>query len=206
MTGAGVSLSNAVTLNPNGGTIDTQANTATLSGPITGSGGLSVTSSTTAGTLVLSSGSNSYTGGTNIQFGTLQLGTGGVLPTGTAVVLGLSNGGSSFIGTNGTLDLNGNSVTLSSLTTSSAGPGNTVTSTSTTSTATLTFAGALNSTTVFNGLITQSISAGAGLALMVTSGTLVLGDGADNWNGGTTISGTPRCNWRRSPSYRRPAL
>ncbi len=119
VTTAPVSFSNNVTLNPNGGTVDTTNQTVTLGGAITGSGSLTVTSSTTAGTLVLSSGSNTYTGSTNIQFGTLQLGTGGVLPTGTAVVLGLSNGGS--LGTTtlaGTLDLNGNNATIGSLNTS----------------------------------------------------------------------------------------
>ena len=52
-----------------------------------------------AGTVNLS-GANTYTGGTNIQAGTLQLGANNTLPTAGTVTFGTAT-------TNGTLDLNG---------------------------------------------------------------------------------------------------
>ncbi|WP_130619115.1 autotransporter-associated beta strand repeat-containing protein [Dyella amyloliquefaciens] len=74
VTGPGFTLARSVTLNTGGGTIDVApAGTLTVSGVIGGTG--SLTKGDT-GTLVLS-GSNTYTGGTTINAGTLQLGNGG---------------------------------------------------------------------------------------------------------------------------------
>ena len=64
---AGIDLSNDVAL-AGKDTIDTQSNTMTLSGIVSGSGGLTKTGS---GTLVLA-GANSYAGGTTVSAGTLQ--------------------------------------------------------------------------------------------------------------------------------------
>ena len=61
------------TLNSGGGAFDTNGSNVTLNGAIVGSGGLTKIS---PGTLTLS-GMNSYTGGTTISAGTLQLGNGG---------------------------------------------------------------------------------------------------------------------------------
>ena len=69
--GAGFSSARAMTLNSGGGTFDTNGNTATLSGVIGGTAGLTKTG---AGTLTLT-GTNSYGGGTIIQAGTLNIGT-----------------------------------------------------------------------------------------------------------------------------------
>jgi autotransporter-associated beta strand protein len=80
----------------------------TISGPISGSGGL-VKDGT--GTLVLTNASNSFTGGTTVSGGTLRLGAVNALPAAGAVTVG-----------GGTLDLNGFDQTVGPLAlTSSAG-------------------------------------------------------------------------------------
>jgi autotransporter-associated beta strand protein len=70
LTTGAVSSNRAVTLEAGGGTIDTSAFTDTLSGMISGSGGLAKLG---PGTLVLTA-DNTYTGGTTISEGVLQLG------------------------------------------------------------------------------------------------------------------------------------
>jgi autotransporter-associated beta strand protein len=71
--------SRSITLGGSGGSLDVvSGGTATVQGTIGGSGGLSKTSD---GTLVLG-GSNTYTGATNIDAGTLSLGNAGALPGG----------------------------------------------------------------------------------------------------------------------------
>ena len=82
---------------------------------------------TMAGSSVLTlSGANYYTGGTNIQSGTLQLASSTAFPNATAVTLG--SGLSS-----GIFDLNGQSITVSSLSTSGTGTANIIASSSTSS-------------------------------------------------------------------------
>ena len=81
--------------------------TATVNAPLTGSG--SVTKSGT-GTLVLG-GQSTYTGGTSIIAGTIQLGINNALPTGTALTLNATDGESQ-----GLLDLHGFNQTIGSLT------------------------------------------------------------------------------------------
>jgi fibronectin-binding autotransporter adhesin len=71
--GAGFDTARQVTLGANNGTIDSNGNAAMLSTDVTGSGKLTKTG---AGTLTLTA-DNSYTGGTAIANGTLQLGNGG---------------------------------------------------------------------------------------------------------------------------------
>jgi outer membrane autotransporter protein len=65
--------SRAVTINAPGGTIDTQGFASALTQGMTGSGGFNKAGT---GSLTLA-GSNTYTGGTTISAGTLQLGNGG---------------------------------------------------------------------------------------------------------------------------------
>lgn len=71
-TGAGFDSSRLITITSNGGTLE-DANGATLRGVISGSGGLTKTG---AGITVLSA-DNTYTGGTTVSAGTLQIGAAG---------------------------------------------------------------------------------------------------------------------------------
>ncbi len=71
--GPNITSSLPITLEAQGGTFDTLANTATLSGTISGPGALTKIGT---GTLILT-GDNTYDGGTTINAGTLQLGNGG---------------------------------------------------------------------------------------------------------------------------------
>jgi autotransporter-associated beta strand protein len=106
--------SNPVTINNNIGTSGlyvggTGTGTVTLNGAVSGSGFLVVQ---TAGTVVLGNGSNTYTGAgwaasTFVYGGTLQLGSGTAIPTGTNVLVvpggtfstaGLSNNSATAIG------------------------------------------------------------------------------------------------------------
>ena len=147
-----------VSLGAGGGTIDTNGNNILVSTAITGSGGL-----TKAGTGILTvSGANSYMGGTTINAGTLRLATGASLPTTGALTV---NGG--------TLDFNGNNVTIGSL----AGAGGTLSL----GASTLTVAEA--GSTTFAGTLT-----GTGGVTKTGSGTLNL-TGANTYTGPTLVSG-----------------
>jgi fibronectin-binding autotransporter adhesin len=73
---AGLAFANPFAINTTGGTIDTQANTLTLSGAIGNGTGTGALTKIGTGTLVLT-GTDTYTGGTTISAGTLQLGSGG---------------------------------------------------------------------------------------------------------------------------------
>jgi autotransporter-associated beta strand protein len=118
---SGFSSARAITLNAGGGTFDTDGNNATLFGVIGGSGGLTVQSSSAGGSLTLT-GTNTYTGPTNVNAGTLALaGVGsiaassGVTDNGTFDISGLTNGGASIVSLagGGTVALGGNTLTLS---------------------------------------------------------------------------------------------
>lgn len=148
-----------VTLNASGGTIDTNANSATLSGVISGSGGLTKTG---GGTLTLD-GTNTYSGATTINAGTLQMGTGGSLASATAVSV---SSGAIF-------DVNNTTQTIGSI----AGAGNV-----TLGTGTLT-AGGNNTSTTLNGVIsgTEGSFAKNGTGVLNLTGTNV-------YTGPTTIN------------------
>ena len=87
----GLTLANAIVLNADP-TIDTQANTATISGVISGSGSLDKIGS---GTLILTA-ANTYTGPTDVQEGTLGLR--GSLASTVTVELGATLGGTGSVG------------------------------------------------------------------------------------------------------------
>ena len=124
-----------------------------------------------ANTLVLSA-SNSYSGGTTLTSGSLQLGN--------ASALGATTG--SLAVNNGTLDLNGNSLTVGALSGLSGG----VITTSATGSITLTTNSATSGT--FGGVIQQSGSSTVAFVKQ-GSGTLTMTGTNNNFTGATTISG-----------------
>src|SRR5206468_10711932 len=85
------------------------------------SGGLTMAGT---GTLILG-GTSTYTGGTNVQQGTIQLGSNTGLPIGTALTLG-------NLATSGTLDLAGFNDTVGGLAISGSGTTNQIGNSSTT--------------------------------------------------------------------------
>ncbi len=128
----------------------------------------------TGGTLILTNSSNSYTGPTVINAGTvLQANSANVIPAASAVVL-------SGIGT---LNLNGNNQSIGSL--ASISTGTTVTDGTSTTAAPLTV-GNDNTSTTYNGTI---VNGSGSLALVkVGGGTLTLTN-INTYSGGTTITG-----------------
>jgi autotransporter-associated beta strand protein len=146
---------------PNNGTM-------TYSGPIAGSGGV-----TLGGSGILQLGAaNSYTGPTNIGGAIVVDEVTNALPTGTAVTLGSGT-------SNGLIDLNGFNQKLASVSASGTGVGNIVTNSSITP-ATLTLSSAAT--------VADSASITGNLALTLGgTGTATLG-GANFYIGNTTIS------------------
>jgi autotransporter-associated beta strand protein len=147
--------------------IDSASGILTVNGGI-GDGGLNFSlTKTGVGTLILG-GTNSYSGGTIVTAGTLQLagGDASALPlNGTLTVNG------------GTFDLNGNSESLPAL---SDGGVSTGTITSTSGAATLTFSGA--NPVSFSGAITGPIS------LTSSGGATITLSGSNSYTGPTTVS------------------
>ncbi|NBW97839.1 MAG: hypothetical protein EBR28_14235, partial [Planctomycetia bacterium] len=148
-----------------GGTIDTNGFTTAISSTISGTGGL-----TKAGLGVLTlTAANTYSGTTTINAGTLRLGNVSALSAAAPVTVNA-----------GTLELAGNSVTLASLSgtsasggiTSSTGGALTLTATAAGST---TYAGAIN-----DGAATIALA-------KIGSGTLAL-TGSSGYTGGTRIN------------------
>ena len=161
-SGYSFSSGSLITLNGTTPTITvTSTNNITSNSPLTGSSGLYKAGT---GTLTLASSTNSWTGGTFIQEGTIIIGTGSDrLPTGTTVTLGGS-------GTTGTLQLGasgtGRNQTLAGLLTT--GNGGTVTN-SGTSTLTLSIASGINN---FNGALANTLNlAKSGNGNLTLSGT-----------------------------------
>ncbi|MGA2066342.1 MAG: autotransporter-associated beta strand repeat-containing protein [Thermoguttaceae bacterium] len=137
---------------------------ATLSGQITGTGGLNKTG---AGALTLAA-SNTYTGSTLVSGGALTLGNTAALQQST---LDTSGGGVLSFGSLG-------SATLGGLT----GPG-TLTLANTASAAVALSVGNNNNSTTFSGTLQ-----GAGSLIKIGTGTLTL-SGSNTYSGGTTVSG-----------------
>jgi autotransporter-associated beta strand protein len=162
------------------GTVDTVAGGASVLtfGNNNDSGTFSGVIRNTAGTLGLTqngtgietlTGTNTYTGPTVINSGTLRIGNSQSFPAGNAVTI---NGG--------TLDLAAN-VTVGML----AGAGSIANNGSSTTNSLVT-----TNTSTFNGLITDGGAAGGGLNVLVAGGTLQL-NGDNTYSGGTILaSGT----------------
>ena len=151
-----------------------------ISGQITDGTGVGLqllVNSSGAGVVQLTNANNAYTGGTDIQSGTLRLGATGALPSGTALTLGLA-------GTNGTLDLGGFNANVSSLVAAGSSAASQTIGSSGSGTSILTFSGGSSS---FNGTIQDVLGAGTGnVELIVAGGSLTLG-GTNNYSDGTTI-------------------
>ncbi|HLW92748.1 MAG TPA: autotransporter-associated beta strand repeat-containing protein, partial [Roseiarcus sp.] len=73
---ASLAIANSFAINATGGTIDTEANQLTLSGVIANGAGAGALTKIGSGTLILT-GADTYSGGTTISAGTLQIGAGG---------------------------------------------------------------------------------------------------------------------------------
>ncbi|WP_453948000.1 autotransporter domain-containing protein [Bradyrhizobium sp. USDA 377] len=155
--GANISSSLPITLMSQGGTFDTAGNDVTLSGTISGPGGLTKIG---LGTLTLS-GAGSYSGPTVVNAGTLQAGAAGVFSPNSAYT----------VASGAILDLNSFNQTIGSL----AGAGSV-----TLGSAALTIGNDGTSTT-FSGSIV-----GAGGLTKIGAGTLTL-SGNNAYSGGTMI-------------------
>jgi len=161
----------------------------TLAGNITGAGGLTTfTPSNAINSAVLLTGTNSYSNGTTINGGNLRLGSANALPANSNLTFNASDL------PNPALDLNGNNISLSSVSVIT-GPQTTVvgalakfTNTSATpGTATITYNGPGSSS--FYGNITDSSATGGGsTALTVFGGTLNITTGTSNYGGANTIN------------------
>ena len=145
----------------------TPTSTVAVNASITGSGGV-----TNIGTgVALLSGTNTYTGNTLIDIGSIQVGSGAALPPTTTVIMDCAN----LPGVVGTLDLNGNDLTIGTLSGSATGQGTAnyvepliVNNGSTTNTLTL----SSGTATSFSGQILDNNNGGSGrLALLVINNT-----------------------------------
>jgi autotransporter-associated beta strand protein len=169
-------------------TVVTYGDSVTISGNVSGTGGLTVDNPGDG--VVLLSGTNTYGGGTTVLAGNLQLGSSTALPTGTALTLSGQDEPS------GVLDLNGFNATVSSLTmltngnTGKPGFDASIINSSTTP-STLTYAGSDGNPSTFGGFIEDNSGNGGGTtALTVASGSLTLAPigGNNTYAGGTTIN------------------
>jgi autotransporter-associated beta strand protein len=153
-----------------GGTISlTSGAAATIAGPLAGTGALTITG---PGTLTLS-GASTYSGGTTI-------GSGATLRLGSASALG--TGGVTFNAAGGTLDLDGQSLSIASLG-SSDGAYGTVTNSSSVA-GLLTLNG--SSSASYGGLISDGTGT-VGLNVALTAATETL-TGTNAYSGGTTLT------------------
>jgi autotransporter-associated beta strand protein len=171
-------------------TVQTFGDGVTLSGNINGSGGLIAVGPGGGIPSLTLSGSNTYTGGTDVEHGNLTLGSAGALPANTALILSAKDVPA------GVLDLNGNSaslssivVTTSSLTGSTQAMAQIINSNSAAGTVTLTYNGNISNPSIFSGHINDSNgSGGSTTALLINSGSLTL-TSTNTYAGSTNVSG-----------------
>ncbi|MEI6486416.1 MAG: autotransporter-associated beta strand repeat-containing protein [Sphingomonadales bacterium] len=166
---ANLSLANAVATNVGTETIDTQGFSFTLGGVISGAGTIRKTGS---GNLILS-GSNSFTGGTNLTAGRLTVTNNNSIGTGTLTTTG---------GTTLQAGIGPNAATISLGNAISLGAGTTTIDLQGTS-----LLYATNAQVISNGttLTLNGVISGGG-TLRVDPGVLVL-NGVNSYSGGTTI-------------------
>jgi fibronectin-binding autotransporter adhesin len=171
----------------------TPSSSITVSGNISGSGGI-----TNLGPgIVQLNGNNTYAGSTVVNIGTLRLGSGTALPATTSVYMDDTN----TPGSVGTLDLNGNSISIASFQGANTGNGTAglispVILNNGSGTATITIGSGSN--TVYSGQILDNSGVGGKVALLVTNNSVVVLSPAYNnlnivtapnlFSGGITIS------------------
>ena len=159
--------------------IGANSGTLTVSGQITGSGGLLARNETgTAGTVVLSNSANNYTGGTEVYIGTLQLGANNAVPPAGGLNIAPANSGTQQTGT---FDLNGYNQSLASLACTQAPSYATLTNSNTSVLSTVTLSNTASDT--YGGNITGN------LAFVLNGSSTLLLSGTDTYTGGTTVSG-----------------
>jgi autotransporter-associated beta strand protein len=157
----------------------TPGNTLTISGNISGQSDIVLGSNSNVGsggggTLFLS-GSNSWAGTTMIDGNnTIQLGSSKALPTNTDVIFGPNDKSGA------TLDLNGNSVTINTLSVYSGSP--IVTNSNLSSSATLTISGGTTAANPYSGLITGN------LAIVKNGLGTVTFTGSNTYTGNTSVT------------------
>ena len=165
----------------------------TLSGNISGSGGLTASDPGAYGSTpsnIILSGSNTYTGGTTVSGGNLTLGSATALPPATALTL------SALDVPAGVLDLNGFNASVTSITVltgSQTGPTGAnpqiINSNATPGTVTFTYAGNTSNPSVFQGSITDNSASGGSVTnVLVVSGSLTF-SGNNSYGGMTNVSG-----------------
>ena len=174
-----LSFNNAVTVNTTGGTFDANGNTLTWTGVIAdsgvGPGALTVNDTAGGGTLVLSA-ANTYSGGTTLSGGTLQVGIGTAYKTPGDPTSGIA---SSAIGT-GTLTLDGGTLQAGgSFTVANAAQINTTGGTIDANGNSFTYSGAIG-----NG---NGTTGGLTIISSVGGGTVTLTNGNNSYTGATTI-------------------
>jgi fibronectin-binding autotransporter adhesin len=189
---ASFTIARPITLTTPGGTFDTNGNTLTLQGAISGTGGLTKTG---AGTLVLA-GTNSYSGGTTVTAGILQGTTSslqGNIVNNAAVVFNQSTAGTyagNMSGTGGLSVTGSGNVTLTG--TNSYSGGTTVSGGTLTGTTSSLQSNILNNAAVvfdqsMDGTYAGNMTGTGGLTKS-GSGNVTL-TGSNSYTGGTTVSG-----------------
>jgi fibronectin-binding autotransporter adhesin len=150
--------------------VDTGTGVVTLNNALTGA--VNGQNITFGGSTVVAS-SNSYVGTTTVNGGLLRMGNANALPTASPLVVNVS----------GALDLNGNSLVVSQLSSTSSTTGGLITNSATSGVVTLTVGDATN--TSFGGAITNNVGSTLHLAKQGSS-TLTLG-GPNSYSGSTTV-------------------
>jgi fibronectin-binding autotransporter adhesin len=146
-------------------------NSGTGSVILTGSNSFGSLTNSGAGSVVVA-GPNTYSGATTISAGKIQMGAGGTLGNGLSAL---------SIASGATLDLNGQNVTVGSLT--GAGTVDNVAGTG----ASVLTTGALNSNTTFSGTIKNTSNTGMVGLVKVGTGNLIL-SGNNTYSGGTILT------------------
>jgi len=164
------------------------AATNTFGGILGGAGSAFSLTKSNSGTLILT-GANTYTGGTTIADGPIQMSGSGKLG---------ATSGSLAINSGGALDLNGTSQTVDALGGTSTS-GNAVYNSVNATTSTLTV-GSNGGSGTFDGIITNTNSGGTGLvALTKTGAGIQTLTGTNTYSGATTVNGgTLRINGNQS--------